>query len=47
MISRAAPTGGNNGSYDKNQKRYISSAAAGSFMPEGAARIREMAPNPK
>jgi hypothetical protein len=47
MISQATPTGGNNGSYDKNPMRHISSAAAESFMPEGAARIREMAPNPK
>ena len=34
----------NNGSYDKNPTHYIYSAAAGSFMPESAARIQEMAP---
>jgi len=34
----------NNGNYDKNPTHYICSAAAGSFMPESAARIREMAP---
>jgi homoserine O-acetyltransferase/O-succinyltransferase len=34
----------NNGNYDKNPTHYIYSAAAGSFMPESAARIQEMAP---
>ena len=34
----------NNGNYDKNPTYYIYSAAAGSFMPESAARIQEMAP---
>jgi homoserine O-acetyltransferase/O-succinyltransferase len=34
----------NNGNYDKNPTQYIYSAAAGSFMPESAARIQEMAP---
>ena len=33
----------NNGNYDKNPTQYIYSAAAGSFMPESAARIQEMA----
>jgi homoserine O-acetyltransferase len=33
----------NNGNYDKNPTHYIYSAAAGSFMPESAARIQEMA----
>ncbi len=33
-----------NGNYDKNPTHYIYSAAAGSFMPESAARIQEMAP---
>jgi homoserine O-acetyltransferase len=32
------------GNYDKNPTHYIYSAAAGSFMPESAARIQEMAP---
>jgi homoserine O-acetyltransferase len=36
--------GWNNGNYDKNPTQYIYSAAAGSFMPESAARIQEMAP---
>jgi homoserine O-acetyltransferase len=34
----------NNGNYDKNPTHYIYSAAAGSFMPESAARIQELAP---
>src|SRR5271165_718430 len=34
----------NNGNYDKNPAHYIYSAAAGSFMPESAARIQELAP---
>src|SRR5437016_3562378 len=34
----------NNVNYDKNPTHYIYSAAAGSFMPESAARIQEMAP---
>jgi homoserine O-acetyltransferase len=34
----------NNGNYAKNPTHYIYSAAAGSFMPESAARIQEMAP---
>jgi homoserine O-acetyltransferase len=34
----------NNGNYDKNPPHYIYSAAAGSFMPESAARIQELAP---
>lgn len=34
----------NNGNYDKNPSHYIYSAAAGSFMPESAARIQEAAP---
>ena len=34
----------NNGNYDKNPTHYIYSAAGGSFMPESAARIQEMAP---
>jgi homoserine O-acetyltransferase/O-succinyltransferase len=34
----------NNGHYEKNPTHYIYSAAAGSFMPESAARIQEMAP---
>src|ERR1700726_261568 len=34
----------NNGNYGKNPAHYIYSAAAGSFMPESAARIQEMAP---
>ena len=34
----------NNGNYDKNPAHYIYSAAAGSFMPESATRIQEMAP---
>ena len=34
----------NGGNYDKNPIHYIYSAAAGSFMPESAARIQEMAP---
>jgi homoserine O-acetyltransferase len=34
----------NNGNYDKNPSHYIWSAAAGSFNPESAARIQEMAP---
>ncbi len=34
----------NNGNYQKNPTHYIYSAAAGSFMPESAARIQEMAP---
>src|SRR5262252_10607297 len=34
----------NNGNYDKNPTHYIYSAAAGSFMPESAARTQEMAP---
>jgi homoserine O-acetyltransferase/O-succinyltransferase len=34
----------NNGNYVKNPTHYIYSAAAGSFMPESAARIQEMAP---
>jgi homoserine O-acetyltransferase len=34
----------NNGNYDKNPTHYIYSAAAGSFMPESAARIQEAAP---
>jgi len=33
----------NNGNYDKNPAHYIYSAAAGSFRPESAARIQEMA----
>jgi homoserine O-acetyltransferase len=32
------------GNYDKNPTLYVYSAAAGSFMPESAARIQEMAP---
>ena len=35
----------NNGNYDKNPTHYIYSAAAGSFMPESAVRLQEMAPN--
>ena len=34
----------NNGNYDKSRTHYIYSAAGGSFMPESAARIQEMAP---
>ncbi|HMD63109.1 MAG TPA: alpha/beta fold hydrolase [Stellaceae bacterium] len=34
----------NNGNYDKNPAHYIYSAAAGSFMPESAARIQELVP---
>lgn len=34
----------NGGNYDKNPTHYIYSAAAGSFMPESAARIQELAP---
>src|SRR5215471_12726394 len=34
----------NNGNYDKDPSHNIYSAAAGSFMPESAARIQEMAP---
>src|SRR5215472_10171787 len=34
----------NNGNYDKNPTHYIYSAAGGSFMPESAVRIQEMAP---
>jgi homoserine O-acetyltransferase/O-succinyltransferase len=34
----------NDGNYEKNPTHYIYSAAAGSFMPESAARIQEMAP---
>src|SRR5205814_722389 len=34
----------NNGNYDKNPTHYLYSAAGGSFMPESAARIQEMAP---
>jgi len=34
----------NNGNYEKNPTHYIYNAAAGSFMPESAARIQEMAP---
>ena len=34
----------NNGNYDKNPTGYIYSAAAGSFMPESAVRIQELAP---
>jgi homoserine O-acetyltransferase len=34
----------NGGNYDKSPTHYIYSAAAGSFMPESAARIQEMAP---
>jgi homoserine O-acetyltransferase/O-succinyltransferase len=34
----------NNGNYEKNPTHYIYSAAAGSFMPESAARIQELAP---
>src|SRR6267378_3931484 len=34
----------NNGNYEKNPTHYIYSAAGGSFMPESAARIQEMAP---
>ena len=34
----------NTGNYEKNPTHYIYSAAAGSFMPESAARIQEMAP---
>ena len=34
----------NNGNYDENPTHYIYSAGAGSFMPESAARIQEMAP---
>jgi homoserine O-acetyltransferase/O-succinyltransferase len=34
----------NVGNYTKNPTHYIYSAAAGSFMPESAARIQEMAP---
>ncbi|MBO0735752.1 MAG: alpha/beta fold hydrolase [Alphaproteobacteria bacterium] len=34
----------NNGNYARNPTRYIYSAAAGSFMPESAARIQEAAP---
>jgi homoserine O-acetyltransferase/O-succinyltransferase len=34
----------NSGNYDKNPTHYIYSAAAGSFMPESAARIQERAP---
>ena len=37
----------NNGNYDKNPTHYIYSAAAGSFMPESAARIQEMGPTPR
>jgi homoserine O-acetyltransferase/O-succinyltransferase len=32
------------GDYDKNPTHYIYSSAAGSFMPESAARIQELAP---
>jgi homoserine O-acetyltransferase len=34
----------NDGNYEKNPTHYIYIAAAGSFMPESAARIQEMAP---
>jgi homoserine O-acetyltransferase len=34
----------NGGNYNKNPTHYIYSAAAGSFMPESAARIQETAP---
>ena len=34
----------NGGNYGKNPTHYIYSATAGSFMPESAARIQEMAP---
>jgi len=34
----------NSGNYDKNPTHYIYSAAAGSFIPESAARIQERAP---
>jgi homoserine O-acetyltransferase len=34
----------NNGNYGKNPAHYIYSAAAGSFVPESAARIQELAP---
>jgi homoserine O-acetyltransferase/O-succinyltransferase len=34
----------NNGNYEKNPTHYIYSAAAGSFRPESAARVQEMAP---
>ena len=34
----------NNGDYEKNPGHYIYSAASGSFMPESAARIQELAP---
>jgi homoserine O-acetyltransferase len=34
----------NNGNYDKNPPHYIYIAAAGSFMPESAVRIQELAP---
>jgi homoserine O-acetyltransferase/O-succinyltransferase len=34
----------NGGNYDKNPAHYIYGAAAGSFMPESAARIQELAP---
>jgi homoserine O-acetyltransferase len=34
----------NGGNYDRNPTHYIYSAAAGSFMPESAARIQELAP---
>jgi homoserine O-acetyltransferase/O-succinyltransferase len=34
----------NGGNYDKNPTHYIYTAAAGSLMPESAARIQEMAP---
>lgn len=34
----------NGGNYDKNPTHYIYSAAAGSFMPESAAQIQELAP---
>ena len=33
-----------NGNYEKNPTHYIYSAAVGSFMPESAARIQELAP---
>jgi homoserine O-acetyltransferase len=34
----------NGGNYVKNPTHYVYSAAAGSFMPESAARIQELAP---
>ena len=37
----------NNGNYDKNPTHYIYSAAAGSFMPESAARIQEDGADPR